>query len=141
MAEAIRLLQRATAARSDLREHDRVRFLISQATSIQSAVADLLIRAESQIANERLMAQGDDSAAQLLLQVLATDPDNERATQGLQQITATVMDQTQQMLNRGEIANAQAMLDLAEIGFKRNAIARREVIGQRNCASDKLPWA
>ena len=91
MAEAIRLLQRATAARSDLREHDRVRLLISQATSIQSAVADLLVRAEAQIANGRLMAQGDDSAAKLLLQVLATDPDNERASQGLQQITATVM--------------------------------------------------
>jgi serine/threonine protein kinase/tetratricopeptide (TPR) repeat protein len=130
VAEAIRLLQRATAARSDLREHDRVRFLISQATSIQSAVADLLVRAESQIANGRLMAQGDDSAAQLLLQVLATDPDNERATQGLQQITATVMVQTQQMLNQGEIGSAQAMLDLAETeGLNATPIASmREVI-------------
>ena len=130
VAEAIRLLQRATAARSDLREHDRVRFLISQATSIQSAVADLLVRAESQIANGRLMAQGDDSAAQLLLQVLATDPDNERATKGLQQVTATVIAQTQQMLNQGEIGSAQAMLDLAETeGLNATPIASmREVI-------------
>ena len=130
VAEAIRLLQRATAARSDLREHDRVRLLISQATSIQSAVADLLVRAEAQIANGRLMAQGDDSAAKLLLQVLATDPDNERASQGLQQITATVMAQTQQMLNQGKIGRAQAMLDLAETeGLNATPIASmREVI-------------
>ena len=114
VAEAIRLLQRATAARSDLREHDRVRTLISQATSIQSAIADLLARADSQIANGRLMAEGDGSAAQLFLQVLATDPDNDSAMQGLLQITTTVIAQAQQLLEQGAIGSAQAMLDLAE---------------------------
>ena len=114
VAEAIRLLQRATAARSDLREHDGVRTLISQATSIQSAIADLLQRAASQVASGRLMAEGDGSAAQLFLQVLATDPDNESATQGLLQITTTVIAQTRQLLEQGAIGSAQAMLDLAE---------------------------
>ena len=102
MAEAIRLLQRATAARSDLREHDRVRLLISQATSIRRAAADLLVRAEAQIASGRLMAQGDDSAAQLLLQVLATIRQRTRNA-GLTANYATVMAQTQQMLNQGKI--------------------------------------
>lgn len=114
VAEAIRLLQRATAARSDLREHDGVRTLISQATSIQSAIADLLQRAASQVASGRLMAEGDGSAAQLFLQVLATDPDNESATQGLLQITTTVIAQTRQLLEQGAIGSAQAMIDLAE---------------------------
>ena len=114
VAEAIRLLQRATAARSDLREHDGVRTLISQATSIQSAIADLLQRAASQVASGRLMAEGDGSAAQLFLQVLATDPDNESATQGLLEITTTVIAQTRQLLEQGAIGSAQAMIDLAE---------------------------
>jgi serine/threonine protein kinase len=114
VAEAIRLLQRATAARSDLREHDQVRTLISQATSIQSAIADLLARADSQIADGRLMAEGDGSAAQLFLQVLATDPDNDSAMQGLLRITTTVISQAQQLLEQGAIGSAQAMLDLAE---------------------------
>ena len=114
VAEAIRLLQRATAARSDLREHDGVRTLISQATSIQSAIADLLQRAASQVASGRLMAKGDGSSAQLFLQVLATDPDNESATQGLLEITTTVIAQTRQLLEQGAIGSAQAMIDLAE---------------------------
>jgi hypothetical protein len=91
-----------------------VRTLISQATSIQSAIADLLQRAASQVASGRLMAEGDGSAAQLFLQVLATDPDNESATQGLLQITTTVIAQTRQLLEQGAIGSAQAMLDLAE---------------------------
>jgi hypothetical protein len=60
------------------------------------------------------MAEGDGSAAQLFLQVLATDPDNESATQGLLQITTTVIAQTRQLLEQGAIGSAQAMLDLAE---------------------------
>lgn len=113
VAEAIRLLQQATAARSDLRELDQVRQLISQATSIQSAIAELLATAQQLRAQNRLISTDDENAAQIYLRVLATDPDNASAASGLAQITTQVMEQIQDLLDQGAINLAQARLDLA----------------------------
>ena len=89
--QAIRLLQRATAARSDLRELDRVQELISEATSIQSAMAALVARAEQLSRQGSLIEPAGDNAAEVYLQVLATDPKNPAATAGLSQVTVLVM--------------------------------------------------
>jgi tetratricopeptide (TPR) repeat protein len=114
VAQAIRLLQRATAARSDLRELDQVRRLISEATSIQSAIAELLAQAQTLRQQGRLMMPNGANAAELYLQVLATDPDNAPASTGLNEITAAVMAETQDLVNAGALAEAQQRVALAE---------------------------
>ena len=112
--QAIRLLQRATAARSDLRELDQVRELISEATSIQAAMAALLTRAQELIDAGRLIEPTDNNAAELYLQVLATDPENPAAAAGLLEVTKRVMATIQDQLNQGDIDQAQASLGKAE---------------------------
>ncbi len=112
--QAIRLLQRATAARSDLRELDQVRELISEATSIQAAMAALLTRAQELIDAGRLIEPTDNNAAELYLQVLATDPENPAAAAGLLEVTRRVMATIQDQLNQGDIDQAQASLGKAE---------------------------
>lgn len=112
--EAIRLLQRATAARSDLRELDRVRELISEATSIQSAMAALVLRAEGLSQQGSLIEPAGDNAAEVYLQVLATDPRNQAAVAGVSEVTVLVMDRAQSLLDSGDIEGAQFMLGRAE---------------------------
>ena len=112
--QAIRLLQRATAARSDLRELDRVRELISEATSIQSAMAALVARAEQLSRQGSLIEPTGDNAAEVYLQVLATDPKNPAATAGLSQVTVLVMAEAQDLLSQGDIQGAQYLLTLGE---------------------------
>lgn len=114
VAKAIRLLQRATAARSDLRELDQVRQRISEATTIQTTILELLAKAQTLSDQQQLMDPSGENAAELYLQVLATDPDNTQASSGMLRITQQVMTQTQALLNKGDIADAQAMLALAE---------------------------
>ena len=114
VAKAIRLLQRATAARSDLRELDQVRRLISEATTIQSAIAELLAKAQSLRDQGQLMLPRGENAAELYLQVLATDPDNSPASTGLSAITAEIMQETQSLLDEGALSAAQQMVALAE---------------------------
>ena len=114
VAQAIRLLQRATAARSDLRELDQVRRLISEATSIQSAIAELLAQAQTLRQQGQLMMPNGANAAELYLRVLATDPDNAPASTGLNEITAAVMAETQDLVNAGALAEAQQRVALAE---------------------------
>ncbi len=114
VAKAIRLLQRATAARSDLRELDQVRRLISEATTIQSAIAELLAKAQSLRDQGQLMLPRGENAAELYLQVLATDPDNSPASTGLSAITAEIMQKTQSLLDEGALSAAQQMVALAE---------------------------
>ena len=110
---AIRLLQRATAARSDLRELDQVRRLISEATTIQSAMAELLTQAQTLREQGQLMLPMGANAAELYLQVLATDPDNAPASAGLSEITAAVMKETQDLLDQGALTEAQQRVALA----------------------------
>ncbi len=112
--QAIRLLQRATAARSDLRELDRVRELISEATSIQSAMAALVARAEQLSRQGSLIEPAGNNAAEVYLQVLATDPKNPAATAGLSQVTVLVMAEAQDLLSQGDIQGAQYLLTLGE---------------------------
>ena len=101
VAQAIGCLAEATAARSDLRELDQVRRLISEATSIQSAIAELLAQAQTLRQQGQLMMPNGANAAELYLQVLATDPDNAPASTGLNEITAAVMAETQDLRMRG----------------------------------------
>jgi len=112
--QAIRLLQRATAARSDLRELDRVRELISEATSIQTAMAELVVRANQLSLKGNLIEPAGNNAAEVYLQVLATDPKNPAATAGLSEVTALVMAKAQDLLNQGDIQGAQYLLNLGE---------------------------
>ncbi|MDG1703307.1 MAG: protein kinase [Pseudomonadales bacterium] len=112
--QAIRLLQRATAARSDLRELDRVRELISEATSIQSAMAALVLQAQQLSVQGNLIEPAGDNAAEVYLQVLAIDPQNLEATAGLSEVTVAVMANALALLDQGDIQGAQYLLNLGE---------------------------
>jgi tetratricopeptide (TPR) repeat protein len=112
--QAIRFLQQASSARSDLRDLDRVRELISQATSLQSAMAELVARAAKLRQSGKAIEPATDNAAELYQQVLATDPNNEAAAQGLRQITDAVMESIQLLLVQNNIGAAERLMAVAE---------------------------
>lgn len=112
--QAIRFLQQASSARSDLRDLDRVRELISQATSLQSAMAELVARAAKLRQSGKAIEPATDNAAELYQQVLATDPNNEAAAQGLRQITDAVMENIQLLLAQNNIGAAERLMAVAE---------------------------
>ena len=63
------------------------------------------------------------NAAELYLQVLATDPDNAPASTGLNEITAAVMAETQDLVNAGALAEAQRKWRLLRLRTQPTPIA------------------
>tara|TARA_A100001015_G_C15021506_1_gene728229 strand:+ start:429 stop:2690 length:2262 start_codon:yes stop_codon:yes gene_type:complete len=110
---AITLLERASAARRELRELDNVRKLITQAETIQSAIQELLSGARLLRADNNLIEPVGNNAAELYQQVLATDPDNPVAIQGLDEINAQIMSVGRQSLDDGDLPGAEEILGKA----------------------------
>ena len=117
--DAISLLERASAADRTLPLLDDVRTLISRATTTRAAIEELLQTAR------RLRAQGilfaspgnaeedADSATKLYHRVLALDPDNVIARQGLVEITSLVAQQVDELLAAGRLTEVDELLRLA----------------------------
>jgi serine/threonine-protein kinase PpkA len=95
---AINLLERASAADGTLTELDDVRKLISQATTAQAAIDDLLQQARGYRADNQLIMPPGENAAELYHRVLATDPDNVFAAQGLDEVMAQITASADQLL-------------------------------------------
>jgi len=108
---AINFLDRASAANAELALLDDVRDRIRQATTLQAAIADMLQQASALRAVGSLINPPGENAAEIYHRVLATDPDNVIATQGLNEVESQLLTITTQMLSFGEIAGVQALLD------------------------------
>lgn len=112
--DGISLLERATAADNTIPELDTVRRLISQATTAREAIDELLREARRLRAQNQLMQPAGQNAAEFYYRVLATDPDNGIAMQGLNEITAQVAADAEALLAQGELAQVEIIVNQAQ---------------------------
>jgi tetratricopeptide (TPR) repeat protein len=111
--DAINYLDRASAANAVLPELDFVRQRIQQATTVQTAIAELLQQASAYRADGALVNPAGENAAELYHRVLATDPGNVIATQGLNEIVSQLRSTTNRLLLGGDLQTASELLDRA----------------------------
>ena len=103
-------LERATAADATIPALDDVRKLISQATTAQAAIEELLQQARRLRSQNRLMDPPGENAVELYQRVLATDPNNVIASQGLDEITAQIAATVEQRLGEGLLDEANTLV-------------------------------
>ncbi len=112
--DGISLLERATAADRSIPQLDDVRKLISQATTARAAIDDLLREARRLRSEQQLMSPAGENAAELYHRVLATDPENAIAAQGLNEITAQVAQVAEALLSEGELERVDELVTEAQ---------------------------
>ena len=110
---AINLLDRAAAAQPELAELDDVRKLISQAENSRAEINDLLQQARRFRSENALITPAGQNAAELYHRVLATDPNNVIASQGLNEVSSQVANTARQLLAAGDLAGAEEILGQA----------------------------
>ncbi len=113
VGEAISLLERATAAHGKLAALDDLRKLISQATTAQTEIEDLLQQARRLRSDDQLIAPAGENAAELYHRVLAIDPNNVVAAQGLNEITSQIAADADQLLIEGELELVDGLVSQA----------------------------
>ena len=111
--DAINLLERAAAADNQNKALDDVRLLISEAANIQAAIDQLLLQASRYRSEDQLLSPRGENAAELYQRVLATDPDNAIALQGLNEVKASVMSRLINALAQADVGNAEQLYVLA----------------------------
>lgn len=135
--DAINFLDRASAANSELALLDDVRDSIRQATTLQAAIVDMLQEASSLRVAGSLINPPGENAAEIYHRVLATDPDNVIATQGLNEVESQLLTITTQLLSLGRIAEVQALLDRSgAVGL--SAVAINEMTTRLNTEVTRL---
>jgi len=110
---AISLLERASAANNKLRALDDVRKLISQAATAQAAINELLVQARRLRADNLFIAPPGANAAELYQRVLATDPNNMVALQGLNEVAAQILNNVRGQLDKDDLDSAEELLGQA----------------------------
>ena len=110
---AISLLERATAADGTLTDLDGVRKLISQTTTTRAAIDDLLQQARAYRAANQLIKPAGENAAELYHRVLATDPENIFAAQGIDEVTAQIIASAGQLLLAGDLSSVELLVSQA----------------------------
>lgn len=108
---AISYLDRATAANADNPELTAVRDRIRDATELNGRVAELLTQASGYRAAGDLINPPDANAAELYRRVLATNPSNAVAQQGLDEIGTALAAQTNELLAAKDYDGVAALLD------------------------------
>jgi hypothetical protein len=81
----------------------------------EEAVAVLLEAAAEAFENDRLITPHGDNAHDRLLAVLALDPDNPQATEGLERIVERFLEFASRAAERSHFARARSMLDRARM--------------------------
>ncbi len=137
---AISLLERASAADRTLPVLDDVRTQISRATRTQAAIEELL-QAARRLRSQGVLfatagagAEGEDSAVKLYHRVLALDPANVIAQQGLVEITSQVAEQADQLLADGQLAAVDNLVSQAAAeGLVEEGVdeVRRRLVAER----------
>ncbi len=123
VAQAIRFLERATAANQSLRSLDDARELISKATTLKAAIDALLQQGSDLLAVGALVRPKGENSAERFQQVLATDPDNPAALQAMLGISQQVLLQGQQLMDTGELAAVDELVaDAASVGVSDSVV-------------------
>ncbi len=110
---AIVYLERAATADGDLPILVAVREEIQQASRARSAIQELLRQAGAQRAEGFLVHPPGGNAAELYHRVLATDPDNGIALQGLDEVTSQLLNKATRMFESGDLSAVERLLDQA----------------------------
>lgn len=113
LEKAIALLDRAATANPDIADLELARERIQQATTLQGAITDLLSEADRYRVAGALLTPPGQNAAELYNRVLAADPSNKVAAQGLAEVTDQLATQTAGMFASGDLGSVQALLNRA----------------------------
>ena len=120
---AIGYLDRATAANPDFAELANVRERIQQATTLRAEIDDILQRASEYRAADALIFPVGENAAELYHRVLATDPSNDVASQGLDEIVSRLLNSSEQLMAEGRFDEVRETVDRATaVGLDPGAI-------------------
>ncbi len=102
-------------------------------------IPDLLYEALQALNADRLLTPIDDNAHARFKRVLAMDPQNQLALEGLQDIVKRYLELTQQSIRRGQFEEAKRLLDRARfVDASHPEIAVVEAALQRDMNSDDL---
>lgn len=134
LEQAIALLDRAATANPDIADLELARERIQQATTLQSAITDLLSEASRYRLAGALLTPLGKNAAELYNRVLAADPSNSVAAQGLAEVTGQLSSQTAGMFASGDLGGVQSLLNRANaVGLSGAPIAKiRERLNQES---------
>jgi serine/threonine-protein kinase PpkA len=125
LEQAIALLDRATTANPDIADLELARERIQQATTLQSAITDLLSEASRYRLAGALLTPPGKNAAELYNRVLAADPSNTVAAQGLAEVTRQLSSQTAGMFASDDLDGVQSLLNRANaVGLSGAPIAQ-----------------
>lgn len=107
---AINYLDRASAANAQKASLDDVRDRIRQATTLQQAIVNMQTEAGALRASGALINPPGENAAELYHRILAADPDNAIAIQGLKEVESQVLGNATQMLALGALDEVQSLV-------------------------------
>jgi Ser/Thr protein kinase RdoA (MazF antagonist) len=115
---AMSFLERASTANSKYPPLVELRATIQEAATLQTEIEGLLQLAGQYRASGALLNPPGENAAEIYHRVLATDPDNAIASQGLSQVVAQLLSRATEYLNAGRVDEVRAMNARAlEIGL------------------------
>ena len=113
VAAAMESFERAVAAMAEFDGVASVRRTLSEAEAVQAEINALLQQAAALRQVGDLIAPSNANAAETYRRVLATKPDDAVAVQGLAEVSAQVLADFRDLLERGDIDAARAMADRA----------------------------
>jgi len=120
---AMIFLDRASAANAELPDLALAREKIQQATTLRAAIAEMLQQASAHRVAGALINPAGENAAELYHSVLATDPDNVIAIQGIGEIVSQLLNLATQLLADGQLSDLQDLVDRASaVGLAQTAV-------------------
>ncbi|TDJ26058.1 MAG: serine/threonine protein kinase [Gammaproteobacteria bacterium] len=120
---AMIFLDRASAANAKLPDLALAREKIQQATTLRAAIAEMLQQASAHRVAGALINPAGENAAELYHSVLATDPDNVIAIQGIGEIVSQLLNLATQLLADGQLSDLQDLVDRASaVGLAQTAV-------------------
>ena len=120
---AINFLERASTANDKYVGLPLVREKIQQANALQGELELILQHASKLRAENSLIYPAGNNAAELYRRVLATDPSNVIAAQGLDEVFTQVLGEVTQLLKTGHLDDVSKIVDRsAQIGFESSKI-------------------
>ncbi|MEC7612721.1 MAG: hypothetical protein VYA12_04930, partial [Pseudomonadota bacterium] len=109
-------------ADGSLRSLDDARRLISEATTAQAAIDELLLQGERLRELGRMLEPKGSSAVERFQQVLATDPDNVQALRGMNDLAVWVQAEGGRLLREGKFNRVETLVANASAGGIRKAV-------------------
>jgi tetratricopeptide (TPR) repeat protein len=123
--QAIAFLDRASAANDRLPQLAGVREKIQQATTLQTAISEMLQQASRYRAEGALINPPGENAAELYHRVLATAPDNAIAAQGINGVVSQLLSTATELLSQGDLDSVRALVDRASaVGLDQESVNR-----------------